>query len=110
MIDFKKLQFLSSLQEIIKNNPEYAGDAFHAINKGVKEAVDEARNDNYNMAAMLMLSYLANKYDKKISGKSKLRIIEMLKHNFQLEVFDRLEAVEMMENWRDSEVRKDFIY
>ena len=106
MFDFKKIFFCNGITKVIKDKPGWTSDVIKAITAGIDKAVLEREYDNKEMAVLLLIFYLNDKYGTQISKKSKLKTIEKLKLYFDMKIMERPEAIELFENM--SNIHREF--
>jgi hypothetical protein len=99
-MDLKKLQFQADLKRIIAKNPNWATEAVKATTDGIDQAVEKFKDDNNEMAVLLLLFYLSHKYGREVSKETKLKTIEKLAVYFDMKIVDRTEAIDLYSNWR----------
>lgn len=97
MIDFKKLEFQQGLRNYISRNPGYVNAAVEALTYGIEDAVKQSKEDQYQIASLLMLFMLKEKYGREIKKEERLLVIKYLTKYFDVKLFDTEDAISLME-------------
>ena len=97
MIDFKKIEFQEGLRNYISKRPGYVGAALEAITYGVEDAVKQAKEDQWQLASLLMLFMLKEKYGREITKEERLLVVKYLTKYFDVKRFDTEHAISLME-------------
>lgn len=106
MIDFKKYEFQHHLSNYISENPAHVGAAIEAITQGIENKIECTDKDSHQLAALLMLFMLKDKYGRGITKEERLLIVKYLIKYFDVKTFDCKEAIPLMEGMVKANERK----
>jgi hypothetical protein len=97
MLDFKKLEFQMGLRNYISKNPGYVNAAVEALTYGIEDSIKQAKEDQWQMASLLMLFMLKEKYGREIKKEERLLVVKYLTKYFDVKIFENENAISLVE-------------